>query len=63
MLIAANAKLGHIDEARRWLATFQVLAPGITITRIKAGQPAYDPSRMAAILILEGLRLAGLNAG
>jgi hypothetical protein len=31
------------------------------ITSIKAGQPAKDPSRMAAIL--DGLRLAGLEEG
>jgi tetratricopeptide (TPR) repeat protein len=61
MLIAANAQLGRTDEARRWLARFRSLAPGITIARIKAGQPAYDPARTAAIL--EGLRLAGLDEG
>lgn len=59
MLIAADAKLGRMDEARRWLAKFRTLAPGISIARIAAGQPAYDPTRMAAIL--EGLRLAGLE--
>ena len=61
MLIAANAQLGRMDEARRWLAKFRALAPGVTIARIRAGQPAKDPSRMAAIL--EGLRLAGLEEG
>ncbi|MEX0859707.1 MAG: transcriptional regulator, partial [Cucumibacter sp.] len=58
MLIAANAQLGRMDEARRWLAKFRALAPGATVASIKAMQPAKDPSRMAAIL--EGLRLAGL---
>ena len=61
MLIAANAQLGRMDEARRWLAKFRALAPGVTIASIAAGQPAYDPSRMAAIL--EGLRMAGLEEG
>ena len=28
MLIAANAQLGRMDEARRWLAKFRALAPG-----------------------------------
>ena len=28
MLIAANAQLGRMDEARRWLAKFRTLAPG-----------------------------------
>ena len=59
MLIAANAQLGRMDEARRWLAKFRVIAPGITIAKIEEGQPAKDPSRMAAIF--EGLRLAGLE--
>ncbi len=61
MLIAANAQLSRMDEAQRWVAKFRGLAPGVTIASIKAGQPAYDPSRMAAIL--EGLRLAGLEEG
>ncbi len=61
MLIAANAQLGRLDDARRWLAKFRALAPGVTIASIKAGQPAKDPSRMAAIL--GGLRLAGLDEG
>jgi adenylate cyclase len=58
MLIAANAQLGRMDEARRWLGKFQALVPGVTIARIRDGQPAKDPSRLAAIL--DGLRLAGL---
>ncbi|MDG4885372.1 adenylate/guanylate cyclase domain-containing protein [Mesorhizobium sp. WSM4884] len=58
-LIAANAQLGRMDEARRYLAKFQALAPDVTIASIRAGLPEYDPSRMAAIL--EGLRLAGLK--
>ena len=61
MLIAANAQLGRLDAARRWLVKFQALVPGVTIARIREGQPAYDPARMAAIL--EGLRLAGLDEG
>jgi tetratricopeptide (TPR) repeat protein len=59
MLIATNAHLGRIDEARRWLAKFKALAPGATIAGIAAGQPAKYPDRMAAIL--EGLRAAGLE--
>ncbi len=61
MLIAANAQLGRLDDARRWLAKFRALAPGVTIASIKAGQPDKHPDRMAAIL--EGLRLAGLEEG
>ena len=61
MVIAANAQLGRMDEARNWLAKFQALVPGITIARISAGQADKDGTRMAAIL--EGLRLAGLDEG
>lgn len=61
MLIAANAQLGRMDEARRYLAKFRTLAPDVTIASIRAGLPEYDPSRMAAIL--EGLRIAGLEEG
>ena len=61
MLIAANAQLGRMDEARRYLAKFRTLAPDVSIASIRAGQPEYDPSRMAAIL--EGLRIAGLEEG
>jgi len=61
MVIAANAQLGRMDEAQSWLAKFKALVPGITISRIKAGQADSDGRRMAAIL--EGLRLAGLEEG
>jgi Flp pilus assembly protein TadD len=58
MVIAANAQLGRMDEARRHLAQFLKLQPGITIARIRRGQPDKDPHRLAAIL--DGMRLAGL---
>lgn len=58
MLIAANAQLGRMDEARRWLERYQSLKPEATLARIAAAQPP-DPTRMGAIL--EGLALAGLN--
>jgi tetratricopeptide (TPR) repeat protein len=61
MLIAANAHLGRLEEARRLLDELKRMAPGVSIARIKAGQPAKDPSRLAAIL--DGLRLAGLPEG
>jgi TolB-like protein len=59
MLIASNAQLGRMDEARKYLAEFRKLAPGVSIASIWAGQPQKDPSRCAAIL--DGLRLAGLQ--
>ena len=58
MLIAANAHLGRMDEARRYLAELRRLAPEVTVASIRAGQPAKDPGRIEPIL--EGLRLAGL---
>ncbi len=58
MLIAANAQLGRMDEAHKFLDAFRKLAPSVTIASIWAGQPQKDPSRCAAIL--QGLRLAGL---
>ncbi len=59
MLIAANALLGRMDEAHKYLAGFRKLAPGVTIASIWAGQPQMDPTRCAAIL--DGLRMAGLE--
>jgi hypothetical protein len=61
MLIAANALLGRMDEAHRFLGVFKTLAPGVTVSSIKAGQAAKDPSRIASVL--EGLRIAGLDEG
>jgi len=58
MLIAANAHLGRMGEAHRWLRAFRALAPSITIARLRAAQPAKMPGRIEPIL--EGLRLAGL---
>ena len=58
MLIAEHVHLGNIVEAQRFLAEFRQREPAVTIASIQTGQPAKDPSRMAAIL--EGLRLAGL---
>ena len=58
MLIAANAHLGRMAEARHYLDALLRLAPDITVARIRAGQPGKDPTRKAALL--EGLRLAGL---
>jgi TolB-like protein/Tfp pilus assembly protein PilF len=58
VLIAANAHLGRMAEARHYCALLRELAPGVTISRIAEAQPAKDPTRIAAIV--EGLRLAGL---
>lgn len=58
MLIAANAYLGHLDEARRWRARLQQLLPDTTLTRIRQGQPMKDPHRID--VLIEGMRLAGM---
>ena len=58
MLIAANAQLGRMGEARKFLDQFRKLAPGVSIASIWAGQPQRDLSRCATIL--DGLRLAGM---
>jgi len=61
MLVAANAHLGRMDEARRFLGELKRLAPAVTVASIRAGQAAKDSARLAAIL--DGLRLAGLDEG
>jgi TolB-like protein len=58
MLIAANAHLGRMDEAHRFLDELRAMAPRVTLASICAGQAAKYPDRLSAIF--EGLRLAGL---
>jgi TolB-like protein/Tfp pilus assembly protein PilF len=58
MLIAANAHLGRIDEARRLLRQLKALSPVASIAGIRAGQPGKYPERLEALLT--GLRMAGL---
>ena len=58
MMIAANAKLGRMEEARQHLAGLLAVSPGVTVARLRAGQAAKIPERMEPIL--DGLRLAGL---
>ncbi len=59
MLAAANAHLGRMEEARRYLATLKKLSPGVTAKLIWDGQPQRDPTRLQAVL--DGLKLAGLE--
>ncbi|EJL55225.1 hypothetical protein PMI09_02125 [Rhizobium sp. CF122] len=58
MLIAANARLGRIEDARRYLTGLLAFSPGVTVARIRAGQAAKNPDRIEPIL--EGLLLAGM---
>ena len=44
-LIAGNAHLGRMAVAHRFLAELRQIRPGITLARIRAGQPAKDPAR------------------
>ncbi len=57
MLIAANAHLGQVSQAQKWLASLLEFAPPVTISRILASQPARYPQRFGPIA--EGLRIAG----
>lgn len=58
MLIAANARLGRMEEARRHLANLLALSPDVTVSSIRAGQAAKLPERIEPVL--EGLLLAGM---
>ena len=60
-LIAGNAHLGRMEAAHRFLAELRQIRPGVTLARIRAGQPAKDPARKGPTY--EGLRLAGLEEG
>ena len=53
-----DAHLDRMEDARRYAAMLRALVPGITIARIRGGQPARDPARIEPVLA--GLRRAGL---
>jgi hypothetical protein len=57
MLIAANVRLGRMDEARRYVVTLQALSPEVSLSRIRHGQQFRDPHRIEALI--EGMRKAG----
>jgi TolB-like protein/Tfp pilus assembly protein PilF len=58
MLIAANAYLGRVEVARRYVAALQALSPGASLSRIRRGQHAKDPHRID--VLIEGMRMAGM---
>jgi TolB-like protein len=58
VLISANALLGRIDEAQRWLAVFRELSPDVTVASLRLGHVFKFPERFDPIL--RGLQLAGL---
>jgi hypothetical protein len=47
-----------MEEARRHLDKLMAIAPGVSLSRIRAGQPAKHPDRIG--VVLDGLRLAGM---
>jgi adenylate cyclase len=59
MLIAGNALLGRMEEARQALDGLNAITPGITLSRIQRGQAARDPRRIE--ILIEGMRLAGMR--
>jgi TolB-like protein len=59
VLIAANAHLGRLEQARYLAERLRKMSPDVTREGIRTGQPAMDPGRVGALL--EGLRLAGLE--
>lgn len=61
MLISASAKLGRMDDARRWAARFLKQRPEISIAVIRRSQPRRYADRNANIY--EGLAAAGLAEG
>jgi TolB-like protein/DNA-binding winged helix-turn-helix (wHTH) protein/Tfp pilus assembly protein PilF len=58
LLIAANAQLGRMNEAKRWLKALQALVPGISMASLQNAHTQKEPGRMAAIF--DGLRKAGM---
>ncbi len=58
MLVAANAHLGRMEEARRWARALHEIAPEVTQERVRRGQSMKDPHRID--VVIEGLRMAGL---
>ena len=50
-----------MEAAHRFLAELRRIRPGVTLARIRAGQPAKEPAREEPTYA--GLRLAGLEEG
>lgn len=58
MVIAANAHLGRLDEARAALRSLQRISPNVSLSRVRRGQSSLDPRRID--VLIEGMRLAGM---
>jgi tetratricopeptide (TPR) repeat protein len=61
VVIAANAYLGRVSEAKDALAAYRTVFPDVTADRIRNGQQTKDPRRVE--VLVEGLRLAGMPEG
>lgn len=57
-MIAAAAQLGRRDEAQRYVDRYRSVSPGVTVSRIRAGQPYRDRERLRPMA--SGLLQAGL---
>lgn len=60
MLIAGNAHLGRVDEARQFVAELQQIVPSISLEGLKRGQHARDMRRVE--VLFSGMVAAGLPA-
>jgi DNA-binding winged helix-turn-helix (wHTH) protein len=58
VVIAANAKLGRIEEAHKALASYRAIDPDATLGRIERAQRTREPRRHANLM--EGLKRAGM---
>jgi len=58
MLIAGNAHLGRLEEARHYLDGLLRLTATVTISQLRLGQHARDMQRVE--VLFDGMRLAGM---
>ncbi|HVX66918.1 MAG TPA: winged helix-turn-helix domain-containing protein, partial [Bryobacteraceae bacterium] len=58
LLAAANAHLGRIEEARRYVGELLKINPSLTVSKLRVSLRARDPSRVE--VVIQGLRLGGL---
>ncbi len=57
MLVAANAFLGRLDEAARWVEALRKVSPETSFANIRRGHQMMRDQRQVEVVI-EGLRLA-----
>ncbi len=58
ILIACNAHLGRMAEARAALGAYLAIMPSMTLARLRVSQHTKDPQRSQ--VLLSGLQLAGM---